>query len=96
MKILSLIRVWSVLRAYNCKILLHNFMTVNQILNHNCVNRAGLRDKGLAHGRLSVNPEHCQNIIKQSGNHKHDLFKLRTWNVGTMRGRAREIVETLN
>ena len=57
-KILSLIRVWLVVRAYNCKMLLQNFMMVNQILNYNCVNRAGVRDKGLAHGRLSVNPEH--------------------------------------
>ena len=70
-------------------------MIVNQILNHNCINRAGVHDKGPAHGRVSVNTEHCQTVIKRSGNHKHDLFRLGGWNVGTLRGRAGEIVETL-
>ena len=28
------------------------------------------------HGRVSVNPEHCQTIIKQSGKHKLELFRL--------------------
>ena len=41
-------------------------MMVNQILNHNYVNRAGVHDKSLAHGKVSVNPEHCQTVIKQS------------------------------
>ena len=72
-------------------------MMVNkQILNHNCVNRVGVHDKGPAHGRVSVNPEHCQTVIKQSGKHNHELFRLGTWNVGTLRGRTGEIVETLN
>ena len=31
-----------------------------------------------------------------SGNHKHNLFKLGSWNGGTLRGRAGEIEETLN
>ena len=43
---------------------------------------------------MSVNPEHCQTVIKQS-NHKHDLFRLGSWSVGTLRGRAGEIVKTL-
>ena len=29
-------------------------MMINQTLNHNCVNRAGVRDKGSAHGSVSV------------------------------------------
>ena len=56
-------------------------MMINQTLNHNCVNSAGVRDKGPAHGSVSVNPEHCQNIAKQSGNYSHDLFRLGSWNV---------------
>ena len=44
---------------------------------------------------MSVNPEHCQTVIKQSRNHKHDLFRLGSWNVGALRGRAGEIVKTL-
>ena len=48
------------------------------------------------HSRVSVNPEHCQTIIKQSRKHKHELFRLGTWNVGTLRGRAGEIIETSN
>ena len=35
-------------------------------LNLNCVNRAGVRDKGPAHSRVNVKPEHCQTVIKQS------------------------------
>ena len=34
--------------------------------------------------------------VKQSGNHKCDLFRLGILNVGTLRGRAGEIVEKLN
>ena len=71
-------------------------MLNKQILNYNCVNRAGVHDKGPAHGMVSVNPEHCQTVIKQSGKHNHELFRLGTWNVGTLRGRTGEIVETLN
>ena len=54
-------------------------MIVNkQILNHNCVNMAGVHDKCPVHGRVSVNPEYCQTVIKQSGKHKHELFRLGT------------------
>ena len=81
---------------YNCKILLQKFMKVNQILNHNCVRRAGVCDKGPAHSGVSVNPEHCQIVIKQSGNHKHDLFRLGRWNVDPLHDKPGETVETLN
>ena len=71
-------------------------MVNKQIWNHNYVNRAGVHHKDPAHGRVSVNPEHYQTVIKQSGKHKHELFRLGTCNVGTLRGRAGEIIETLN
>ena len=71
-------------------------MKVNQILNQNCVRRAGVCDKGPAHSGVSVNPEHCQIVIKQSGNHKHDLFRLGRWNVDPLHDKAGETVETLN
>ena len=54
-------------------------MTINQTLNHNCVNSAGVRDKVPAHGSVSVNPEHCQTIAKQSGNYNHDLVAGMCW-----------------
>ena len=71
-------------------------MMVNQKLRGNCVNRAGVRDKDSTHGRVSVNPEHCQTVIKQSGNRKHDLFRLGSRNTGILRGRIGEIVENSN
>ena len=43
-----------------------------------------------------MNPEHNQTVIKLSGKHKHELFRLGTCNVGTLRGRVGEIIETLN
>ena len=46
-----------------------------------------------AHGRVGVNPEHRQTVNKRSG--AKDKFRLSSWNVGTMRGRSGEIVETL-
>ena len=46
-----------------------------------------------AHGRVGVNPEHRQTVNKRSG--AKDKFRLGSWNVGTMRGRSGEIVETL-
>ena len=64
-------------------------MMVNQILKHNCVNRAGVHDEDPAHSAMSVNPEHCQTIIKESGNHKHDLFRLGSWNVGILHCRCK-------
>ena len=51
-------------------------MMANQISNHNYVNRAEDLDKSLANSRVSVNPDHCQTVIKQSGNHKHDFSYL--------------------
>ena len=43
--------------------LLQKFMMVNQILNHNCVNMAGVHDKGPAHSRVTVNPEDCSDLV---------------------------------
>lgn len=85
----SFIKVSLVLvREYNCKILLRKFVMVNQILNHNSINRAGVHDKGLAHSRVSVN---SYLLIS-----KHYLFRLFSWNFGTLHGRVGEIVKTLN
>ena len=38
-------------------------MMVNQLLNHNCINRAGVRDKDPVQGRINVNPEHCWTVL---------------------------------
>ena len=42
-------------------------MIKNQILNHNCFNRAEVHDEGPTPGTKIVNPEHYQTAIKQSG-----------------------------
>ena len=75
-------------------------MMVQLITNHNCVNRAGVNDKGPAHGRMGVNPEHRQTVNERSGstsnNNNNALFRVGSLNVGTLRGRTGEVVETLN
>ena len=62
--------------------------------NDNCVNGAGVLDKSSAHGRDDVNPEHHQIVIQQSGTTDSKL-RIGSLNVGTMRGRSGEVVETL-
>ena len=57
----------------------------------NCVNRSGVNDKGPAHGRSGVNPEHHPIFIPLS----RIKFRLGSWNVGTKRGRSRKVVEVL-
>ena len=69
----------------------------------NCVNRAGVNHESSAHGRDGVNPEHHPTVIKRSGTtettettERTELkFKVGSLNVGTMRGRSGEVVETL-
>ena len=64
--------------------------------NHNCVNRAGVIDKGPTHGRADINPEHHQIVIKQSGTiDTEQKFRLGSLNVGSMRVCAGEVVEAL-
>ena len=69
-------------------------MASNNNYNDNCVNGAGVADKGSAHGRVGVNPEHHQTVIERSGNSSEKL-RVGTLNVGTLRGRSNEIIETL-
>ena len=66
----------------------------NSIIQHNCVNRASVQGSSPAHGRVGVNPEHRQIVIKRSGNSSENL-KIGTLNIGTLRGRSGEVVETL-
>ena len=57
--------------------------------NHNCINRAGIADESLVHGRADVSPEHHQIIIQLSGTtDKEQKFRSETLNVVTMRSRA--------
>ena len=69
---------------------------VHPVLSHNCINGAGVNDEGPAHSRVSVGPEHRQTVIKRSGNYNSDQFRIGSLNVGTLRGRTGEVVETLN
>ena len=77
-------------------------MMVQSVFNHNCVNGAGVYNKGPAHGRVGVNPEHRQIVNKRSGNNNKNnnndggKFRIGSLNVGTLRGRTGEVVETLN
>lgn len=59
----------------------------------NCVNRAGADSKGSAHGRANVRSGHCQTVIKLPDQEK---LRVATANVGTLRGRAGEVVETIS
>ncbi|XP_057317637.1 uncharacterized protein LOC130662734 [Hydractinia symbiolongicarpus] len=72
-------------------------MTIRIVDQTNCVNGAGtLRSKGVAHGRTDVRWEHRQ-IVTQLSHHRVDNTRLRmaSVNVGTLRGRAGEVVEML-
>ena len=62
--------------------------------SHKSVNKAGVIDEGPAHGRVNVIPEHHQIINRRSGANQ-SMFRLGSLNVGTLRGRAGEVVETL-
>ena len=68
----------------------------------NCVNRAGAFSKSPAHGRVHVRSGHCQTVIqrpdqKQKQKQKEsEKFRVATANVGTLRGRSSEVVETLS
>ena len=64
--------------------------------NHNCVNKDGVIDEGLAHGRVDVNPEHRQIVIQRPGaTDTEQNFGLGNLNVVNMRGRTGEVVEAL-
>ena len=63
----------------------------------NCINGTGtLRSESVAHGRTDVRCEHHQ-IVTQLSHRKVDslLLRMASINVGTLRGRAGEIVEML-
>ena len=71
-------------------------MVQEVIIENNCVNGAGVLDKSSAHGRTGVNPEHHPTVIQRSGpTTVESMFRVCTLNVGTLRGRSGEIVETL-
>ena len=60
----------------------------------NCVNRAGAASEVLAHGRVDVRSGHCQTVIKRPD--QEERLRVATANVGTLRGRASEVVETVS
>ena len=60
--------------------------------NNNFVNKVGVIDKSPVHSRADVNPEHHQIVIQQSGTtDTEQKFRLKSLNVGTMRGHAGEL-----
>ena len=69
-------------------------MIVQNSIQDNCVNKADALCEGLAHGRSSVLPGHHQTVIKLPGDSLK--FRVGTLNVGTLRGRAGEVVETIS
>ena len=72
-------------------------MIMAQLQNKdNCVNGAGVLDESSAHGRDGVNPEHHQIVNQQSGTDAtNSILRIGSLNVGTMRGRSGEVIETL-
>ena len=70
---------------------------VKQNSKRNCVNGTGTHSEGVAHGRKDVRCEHPQTVIKLLHQHSDTVkFRVATLNVGTIRGRSAEIVETLS
>ena len=59
----------------------------------NYVNRAGADSEGPVHCRVNVRSGHCQTVIKRPDQEK---LCVATVNVGTLRGRATEVVETIS
>ena len=71
-------------------------MMVQNCTRHNCVNGAGVINEGTVHGRAGVNPEHHPIVIQRSGTLvSESKFRVGTLNVGTLRERSGEVVETL-
>ena len=63
----------------------------------NCVNRAGTVSEGPAHGRKNVRSGHSQTVIKLPDQETlQEILHVATVNVGTLRGRASEVVETVS
>ena len=72
-------------------------MTVRIDDQTNCVNGTGtLRSESVSHGRTDVRCEHRQTVTQLS-HRKVDslLLRMASINVGTLRGRAYEVVEML-
>ena len=75
--------------------LLQYFIMVELRINHNCVNGARVFDESSAHDRADINSQHCQITNLQSGTkYAEEKFKLRSFNVGRMRGRTGKVVKT--
>ena len=63
----------------------------------NCVNRAGTVSEGPMHGRKNVRSGHSQTVIKLPDQERlQERLRVATVNVGTLRGRASEVVETVS
>ena len=63
----------------------------------NCVNRAGTVSEGPAHGRKNLRSGHSQTVIKLPDQERlQERLRVATVNVGTLRGRASEVVETVS
>ena len=73
-------------RASSCKILLH--LNTMKVLNKFLKN--GNYVEGVVNGRTGSGP-----VRSTSCETPHDTFKIASWNIGTMRGRSSEIVETI-
>ena len=85
-------------RTSSCKILPRLLLMAVRIDDQtNCINGAGtLRSESVTHGRTDVRCEHSQTVIQLSHcNVDSLLLRMASINVGTLRGRADEVVEML-
>ena len=63
----------------------------------NCVNMAGTVSEGPAHARKNVRSGHSQTVIKLPDQERlPEILRVATANVGTLRGRASEVVKTVS
>ena len=63
----------------------------------NCVNKAGTVSEGPTDGMKNVRSGHSQTVIKLPDQERlQEILRVATVNVGTLRGRASEVVETVS
>ena len=70
-------------------------MMVHNPVQDNCVNKSGTSCEGLAHGRSDVISSGHSQIVTQRPDDKLK-FQVASLNIGTMRGRSGEVVETMS
>ena len=88
----------TLVRAYSCKKSCSNNNVMGETRSQrNCVNRAGTVSEGPSHRRKNIRSGHSQTVIKLPDQERlQERLRVATVNVGTLRGRASEVAETVS